>query len=321
MTFLTLFLFIIGFLFLIKGGDLLVDWASSLAKKFWLSNLLIGLTIVAFWTSAPELVINIHSSFQGITGITIGNILWSNIANILLILGLAAAIYPVKIKPTFLKREIIISAMATLIFAVFINDIWIDGSNTAFVGRSEGITLIILLGFFLYYLFETSQQQTKHPKTAIQIFPLGKSFLWIGLGITGLVVGGNWIVNWAVAIATHFGISERIIGLTIIAVGTSLPELATSAIAAYKKNSDIAIANVIGSNIFNILFILGTSALIAPIPSMPGTNTDLLVLTLATLLIFFFYMRGKRKRTIEKKEGILMLLLYVCYISFLIFGK
>ena len=321
MTFLTLFLFIIGFLFLIKGGNLLVDWASSLAKKFWLSNLLIGLTIVAFWTSAPELVINIHSSFQGITGITIGNILWSNIANILLILGLAAAIYPVKIKPTFLKREIIISAMATLIFAVFINDIWIDGSNTAFVGRSEGITLIILLGFFLYYLFETSQQQTKPPKTAIQIFPLWKSFLWIGLGITGLIVGGNWIVNWAVAIATHFWISERIIGLTIIAVGTSLPELATSAVAAYKKNSDIAIANVIGSNIFNILFILGTSALIAPIPSMPGTNTDLLVLTLATLLIFFFYMRGKRKRTIEKKEGILMLLLYVCYISFLIFGK
>lgn len=321
MTFLTLFLFIIGFLFLIKGGDLLVDWASSLAKKFWLSNLLIGLTIVAFWTSAPELVINIHSSFQGITGITIGNILWSNIANILLILGLAAAIYPVKIKPTFLKREIIISAMATLIFAVFINDIWIDGSNTAFVGRSEGITLIILLGFFLYYLFETSQQQTKPPKTAIQIFPLWKSFLWIGLGITGLVVGGNRIVEGAVAIATHFWISERIIGLTIIAVGTSLPELATSAVAAYKKNSDIAIANVIGSNIFNILFILGTSALIAPIPSMLGTNTDLLVLTLATLLIFFFYMRGKRKRTIEKKEGILMLLLYVCYISFLIFGK
>ena len=321
MNFITLFLFITGFLFLVKGGDLLVDWASSLAKKFWLSDLLIGLTIVAFWTSAPELVVNIHSSFQGITGITIGNILWSNIANILLILGLAAAIYPIKIKPTFLKREIIISAMATLIFSVFINDIWIDGSNTAFVGRSEGITLIILLGFFLYYLFETSQQQQASSKATIQIFPVWKSLLWIGLGITGLVVGGNWIVNWAVAIATHFGISERIIGLTIIAVGTSLPELATSAVAAYKKNSDIAIANVIGSNIFNILFILGTSALITPIPSMPGTNTDLLVLTLATLLIFFFYMRGKHKRTIEKKEGILMLLLYVCYISFLIFGK
>ena len=196
--------------------------------------------------------------------------------------------------------------MATLIFAVFINDIWIDGSNTAFVGRSEGITLIILLGFFLYYLFETSQQQQASSKATIQIFPVWKSLLWIGLGITGLVV---------------VGISERIIGLTIIAVGTSLPELATSAVAAYKKNSDIAIANVIGSNIFNILFILGTSALITPIPSMPGTNTDLLVLTLATLLIFFFYMRGKHKRTIEKKEGILMLLLYVCYISFLIFGK
>lgn len=319
MNFVTILLFIIGFPFLIKGADFLVDGASSLAKKFWIPDLIIGLTIVAFWTSAPELVVNINSSLQGITGITIGNILGSNIANILLILWLAAAIYPIRIKSTFLKREVIISAMATLVFAIFINDIWIDGTTNAFVSRSEGITLIILLGFFLYYLFETSKQQKSKEK--IQIFPLWKSLLRIGLGIGGLILGGDRIVNGAAEIATQFGISERIIGLTIIAIGTSLPELATSAMAAYKKNSDIAIANVIGSNIFNILFILGASSIITPIPSIKGTNMDLLILIITTFLIFFFYTRGNLKRTIEKKEGVFMLILYICYIIYLILEK
>ena len=305
-------LFILGFVFLIKGADMLVEGASSLAKKCGISDMVIGLTIVAFGTSAPELVVNVTSSLQGATGITIGNVLGSNIANILLILGAAAVITPITVQKKFLSREVVICLAATLVFAIFINDARIDGAATSRVSRSEGIILILLLLFFVYYLFATAKRENTDTESTIAIFPLRKSLLWIGLGLVGLLFGGERIVNGAVAIATSFWLSERLIGLTIIAVGTSLPELATSLLAAYRKNADIALGNVIGSNVFNILFILGVSAVIAPIPALPGTNNDLILLIVATLLIFIFgATRGARKGQIGRVAGSAMLLLYV----------
>ncbi len=315
----TLLLFILGFVFLIKGADLLVDGSSSLAKKFWISDIVIGLTIVAFGTSAPELVVNVSSSLKGATGITIWNVLGSNIANILLILGVAALIYPIKVAKNTLSREVVLSIMAAIIFAVFINDQRIDGASQSLVTRSEGILLIILLGYYLYYLFAKTAAENAESTEQVQTMQWRKSLLWIVLWLAGLILGGEWIVNGAVAIANKIGISERIIGLTIIAIGTSLPELATSAVAAYKKNADIALGNVIGSNIFNILFILGISSVITPIPAMAGTNNDLLILAIASALILVFgYGLVGKKRQIGKREGLFMVLLYLSYLGYLV---
>lgn len=316
-------LFIIWFIILIKGADLLVDGASSIAKKLKISDLIIGLTIVAFGTSAPELVVNVSASLSGATGITIGNIVGSNIANILLILWISAIIYPLHMKKEILSREAIFTVIATLIFAIFINDTFIDwGVNL--VTRSEGLLLITLLGIFLYYLFANSKNQKDASSEEIKTLSRGKSIAWVVFGLAGLILWGEWIVNGAIEIAQHFGISERIIGLTIIAIGTSLPELATSAVAAYKKNTDLAIGNVLGSNLLNILFILGVSSLITPIPAIVGTNTDLLVLVVATALIFFFAMgrgfRGK-KYQISRIDGIMMVVIYGGYVAYLIFGS
>lgn len=315
----TLLLFIVGFFLLLKGADMLVNGASSLAKRFKISDMIIGLTIVAFWTSSPELVVNITSSLQWITGITVGNILGSNIANILLILWISAVIYPIAVKKEFLSRELILSIMATVVFAVFINDRRIDGAASSIVTRSEGLLLIILLWFFLYYVSATIKVRKTDPEQEVQLFPLWKSVLWIVLWLIGLILGWEWIVNWAVMITKSLGISERIIWLTIVAVWTSLPELATSAIAAYKGKSDIALGNVIWSNIFNILFILGVSALITPIPAIWGTNADLLILVIATalVLVFWYGVIGK-KWQIGKREGGFMILLYIGYLTYLV---
>ena len=318
----TLCLFILGFICLIKGADILIEWASSLAKKANISNMIIGLTIVWFGTSAPELLVNISSSLKGITGITIGNIIWSNISNILLILWASAIFHPLLIKKKLLLNEVLFTLFATLIFACMINDHIIDHSSFDIVSRSEGMILLILFGIFLYYVYrninkwETREQE----KGEIRILPLRKSCLRIALWLWGLILGGERIVNGATLIARYFGLSERVIGLTIIAIGTSLPELATSIIAAYKKNTDLALWNIIWSNIFNILFILGVSSIITPIPWLHGTNIDLILLLLATILIYIFAFRKTwgKQREINRREGILMLGIYLWYLSYLI---
>lgn len=320
---LTIALFILGFVFLIKGADMLVSWASSTAKRFNISDMVIGLTIVAFGTSAPELVVNISSSLKGLSGIAIGNILGSNIANILLILGVSALLYPLKVQKKLLQNETVFTLIATLIFGLFINDMLIDGTSSMMT-RSEGVSLLLLLGIFLYYIYHSIKQAPEEETQETSVpMPLWKGITWIILGLAGLVLWGEWIVNGAVWIAKNLGMSERIIGLTIIAVGTSLPELATSAIAAYKKNTDIALGNIIGSNIFNILFILGVSASISPIPSLPGTNWDLLVSIWATLLVFWFGYGGitNKKREINKREWGIMVLLYFLYLSYLVISS
>lgn len=317
---LTYVLFVIGFFVLIKGADLLVDGASSIAQKFRISPLVIGLTIVAFGTSAPELVVNIFASASGNAEIAIGNVLGSNIANILLILGISAAIYPLASKRNTVWKEIPLCLLATLVLGAMANDILIDGAGLSILSRIDGFILIAFFVIFLYYTFGIAKVSGGDGDIEIKKYSLGKSTLFIILGLAGLVLGGQWIVDGAVKIAEYFGISQSLIGLTIVAVGTSLPELATSAIAAYKKQSDIAIGNVVGSNIFNVFWILGLSSTIRPLPFNPAANIDILMTIGATLILFLLMFVGKRN-IIERWQGVFMVVLYFIYTGFLVLTR
>lgn len=315
---LTLTLFVIGFVLLIKGADFLVDGASSIARRFNISELAIGLTIVAFGTSLPELTVNLFASFSGNTDIAIGNVLGSNIANILLILGVSAMIYPLTTQRGTVWKEIPFSLLAVVCIAIMANDRFLDGMTMNDLGRADGLVLIAFFIIFLYYTFglsaaETSDVDTEEHKTRT----LPVSALMIIGGLIALVVGGKWIVDGAVAIARFFDMSESLIGLTVVAVGTSLPELATSAMAAYKRQSDIAIGNVVGSNIFNVFWILGVSSTIRPLPFNEGANFDIATTVGATLLLFFALFVGRR-HIIERWQGGVFTLIYAAYTTFLV---
>lgn len=314
---LTYILLIIGFVFLIKGADLLVDGSSSLAKRFRISDIVIGLTIVAFGTSAPELVINIIASFQGAGDISVGNILGSNIANILLIGGIAAMVYPIKVKKGTAWKEIPLSLFATLFLLLIANDFFIPKTSASIISRLDGIVLIGFFIAFLYYTFGIARVEAKdmedYEKRSLFI-----TMSYIIIGIAGLSIGGKWIIDSVSIIALQFGFSQALMGLTIIAVGTSLPELATSAVAAYKRNADLAIGNIVGSNIFNIFWILGLSSIIRPLPFNEALNTDILVVIGSTLILFYFILTGKEKREIERWEGVALFCFYLIYLTFLI---
>lgn len=313
-------LFVIGFIILIKGADLLIDGSVSIAGRLGISSLVIGLTVVAFGTSLPELLVNLVASFEGSTDIAIGNILGSNIANILLILGVASIIYPLSVKKNTTFKEIPFSFLAALVLAVLANDVIIDKFNIAILTRSDGITLLSFFAIFLYYVFTITKTNTKSNENyeEVKIIGLTKSVIYIILGLAGLAFGGKWIVDGAVIIATDFGVSQSLIGLTIIAIGTSLPELATSAVAAFKKNTDIAIGNVVGSNIFNIFWILGVSSLIKPLPFNEQSNVDILMVIISSMMLFAFLSFGKRKHILHLSHGILFLLMYVAYMIYLV---
>jgi cation:H+ antiporter len=311
-----LFLFI-GFIFLIKGADLLVEGASSSAKKFGISPLVIGLTIVAFGTSAPELIVNIFASIQGNTDIAIGNILGSNIANILLILGISAIIFPLAVKRGTVWKEIPLSLLAVIVVAFMANDAFIDGGRFSGLTRIDGFILLSFFGIFLYYIFEISRKETTEDQPNIKERSSVKSILMIIAGLVGLTLGGKWIVDSAVAIAEGFKISQALIGLTIVAIGTSLPELATSAVAAYKKNADIAVGNIVGSNIFNVFWILGISSIIAPLPFSNVLIRDVGVTLVTTFALFVFMFVGK-KHILERWQGVLFVSAYILYIIVII---
>jgi len=313
---LTYFLFALGFLFLIKGADLLVDGSSSIAKRLGVSDLVIGLTIVSFGTSAPELIVNIIASLNGASDIGIGNILGSNIANIFLILGISSLIFPLAVKREITWKQIPLNFLAAIVLFIMANDALIDGASESLLTRIDGYILISFFAIFIYYTMhlaksEKNEVQKTHSRS------VGMALLMTVIGIIGLAFGGQWVVNGAVKIANSFGWSEALIGLTIVAVGTSLPELATSAVAAFKRNTDIAIGNVVGSNIFNIFWVLGLSAVIKPLSFKPAINTDILVFMGATILLFIFSFTGGRNK-IDRNEGIVFLISYIAYIVFLI---
>ncbi len=314
---LTYILFVIGFVILIKGASFLVDGASSIAKKLNISNLAIGLTVVAFGTSAPELFVNISASIKGNASIAIGNILGSNIANILLILGISAIIYPLAVQKSTISKEIPFSLLAALILGILANDLLIDHRGISELTRSDGLVLIGFFIIFMYYVISISKDTEYNSDSEIKQISNIKSGAYIIIGLVGLTLGGFWIVNGAVKIANIFGVSEYMIGLTVVALGTSLPELATSAVAAYKKNTDIAIGNVVGSNIFNIFWILGLSSIIKPLPFQPSGNIDIVMTILASILLFVFLIIGK-KHVLQKWQGVLFLLIYAAYIVYLI---
>lgn len=318
---LTYILLAIGFFILIKGADLLVEGSSSIAKKLNISNIVIGLTIVAFGTSAPEFIVNIIASGQGNTDIAIGNILGSNIANILLILGISSIIYPIAAKKNTVLKEIPFSLLAAILIGIMANDAFLEGTSFSSLTRIDGLVLLSFFIIFLYYVFGiTKSDRDIVEAEGIKSFGYAKSTAYILLGLGGLTLGGKWIVDSAVTIAQSLNVSQSLIGLTIVALGTSLPELATSAVAAYKKQTDIAIGNIVGSNIFNIFWVLGASALINPLPLNPKNNADI-VMTISASLILFLAMYTGKKHTIERWQGYLMVGMYVAYILFLIIRR
>ncbi|MBL7871975.1 MAG: calcium/sodium antiporter [Cyclobacteriaceae bacterium] len=309
-------LLLLGFVVLIKGADFLVNGSSSVAKKFNISNLAIGLTVVAFGTSTPELLVNIMSSFKGYNDAAFGNIIGSNIFNLLFILGVSGLIYPLVVHRNTISFEVPLSLMAALVLFVLVNDVLIWGSSENMLSRVDALILLIFFGAFMYYITRTMKKESETEDT-IKLYSTSLSILFILLGLAMLVGGGSLVVDNAVAIAKHYGLSERLIGLTILAAGTSLPELATSAVAAYRRNTDIAIGNVIGSNIFNIFFILGITGVIHPTPFNISMNFDLYVLVGATVsLIIFMFTINHRK--LDRWEALLMLIGYFIYTMVLI---
>ncbi|MBM3206148.1 MAG: calcium/sodium antiporter [Candidatus Staskawiczbacteria bacterium] len=309
---------IIGFVLLIKGADFLVEGASSIAKRMGISALVIGLTIVAFGTSAPELIVNIFASINGNTDIAIGNILGSNIANILLILGISAIIYPLTVTRGTVWKEVPFSLLAIAVVAFMANDAFFDGLPFSSLTRSDGLVLVSFFAIFLYYTYGISKVEGASGDVQVKAMSKVKSIVWIILGLVGLTIGGKWIVDAAVFIASSLGVSQALIGLTVVAIGTSLPELATSAVAAFKKNPDIAVGNIVGSNIFNIFWILGVSSIISSLPFSLSLTRDVLMTVLATLLLFAFMFVGK-KHMLERWQGFVFILLYIIYIVWIVF--
>ncbi len=310
---------LVGFFALTKGADWVVEGASGLAKRLRVSDLLIGLTIVAFGTSLPELVVNIFSSSKGAGDISIGNVVGSNLFNTAVVIGFSTLISKAKIEvqSSTIRKEIPLSFLAIVVLFVLGND-KLFGGNEFLLSRNDGVILLLFFTIFMSYILDMAIKdreflQYEVPKEASLLKEIG--MLLIGLVL--LSFGGDWTVNGAVKLATLLGVSQKLIGLTIVAAGTSLPELATSLVAAKKGKNDIAVGNVVGSNIFNIFFILGISFVIKPYNFEPLLNVDLLVLTFITIILF----TGSLDKKVTKREGILLLLTYLVYLIYIILRK
>lgn len=314
------FLFALGFVILIKGADLLVEGATAIGRKYRISDIVIGLTIVSFGTSLPELMVNLVASFQGSSQLALGNIFGSNVANILLILGISAIICPLPITRSTYFSEIPFSLIATLLVGFLANaNLFMEDQQVHLsLSRFDGFVLLFFFALFLGYVYIVSKQKRSvHELEIIVEMPMSKSIVYILIGMVGLYFGGDWVVAGATVMATEFGLSESLVGLTIVAIGTSLPELVTSIIAAIKKNTDIAVGNAIGSNIFNLLWILGLSATIKPLEFFVINNMDILMVIASSTLLILAVVIGK-KPIISRWEGGYFVLAYLAYMVFLI---
>jgi cation:H+ antiporter len=313
-----LLLLTIGLAILIFAANWLVDGASSIAAKLGISLFTIGLTVVAFGTSLPEFFVSVLASTEGNSGLAIGNILGSNTINIMLVIGITALVRPFDVKSTTVKIEIPFSLLAAVVMLVLGNRNLIDNASNSVLSRSDGIVLLLFLSIFLYYTFLSAKNDNHAPVAEIKERGTIKSILMCLVGVAGLYFGGNLIVDSAVIIAQGLGVSDSLIGLTVLAIGTSLPELVTSVVAAYKGNSDIAIANVLGSNIFNIFMVLGIASIATPLPFYATANTDILVTCLASMLLFAFALAGPGQK-IDRREGGLFVLIYIAYLIYTIY--
>ena len=314
-----LLMLLIGFVALILGADKLVDGASNLAVRLGIPNIVIGLTIVAFGTSAPELVVNVFAAVDNSTEMVLGNILGSNIFNVLCILGVCSVFYPLTVKNNTTWIEIPLSLLAAVAVLIVANDVFLDNAAGNFITRTDGLVLLLFFAIFLVYNITLSRNSPDELDIETKHYTYFKSILFIILGLAGLVIGGRLIVSSAVSIAQLFGMSERVIGLTIVSIGTSLPELATSVVAVRKKNVDIAIGNVVGSNLFNIFLVLGVSTVISSVPVQAASFIDIGLNLVAGLLLFIFLFTGKG-RSLERWEGVVFLVMYITYLVYLIGG-
>lgn len=308
---------VLGFLALVKGADMFVEGSASIARRFNIPNMVIGLTLVAFGTSAPELAVNINASFSGSNGLVFGNVVGSNIINILLILGLSSFISPINIGLKTLYKEMPFSLLIS--FVLLLISFGDTNNGIGYISSSEGIILLLFFIIYFYSLIESvlSNKYELADLEEVNALPFSKSIIFSIIGLIGIILGGNLTVNSAVNIASILGLSEAFIGLTIIAIGTSLPELMTSIVAAKKGENDIAVGNIVGSNIFNILLVLGLSASIQPISLIGSNLIDIYFLIFSVILTWIFMFTGKK---ISKLEGILLFLIYLSYLGFLLFN-
>ena len=315
MALLPLFLLILGFVALILGANWLVNGATSIGVKAKLSPLIIGLTIVAFGTSLPEMIVNIFSCIKGSPGLAIGNIIGSNTMNILLILGVSSMIYPIDVSRISIRRDIPAGFIATLAISLMANDFFRGTSGT--ISWVEGIVLLAMGAGYLWLTFKKSSEHSEGSENSEtqQELPWGKTILQLILGIIGLYIGGELVSNNAQKLALSWGMSESTVGLTVVATATSLPELITSIVAALKKNSAIAIGNVLGSNILNIFMVLGVSSLIIPLPFDAKMNQQLLILFAANTIMLITVFTGKGRK-ISRFEGFILTLGYVGFMLF-----
>ena len=310
-------LLVVGFVVLIKGADLFVDGASNVALNFKVSKMLIGLTIVAFGTSAPEFAVSVKGLLSNSGDIVLGNVIGSNILNILLILGVSAIIHPLVVKNNTVKKELPITLLITSLFAVLLSDNVFDKRLTNSFTRGDGIVLILFFLVFIYYLITLMRNKVEDEKDK-EVMPLFKAIMFTLVGLIAIIIGSDFVVDSASALAKAIGISERIISLTIIALGTSLPELVTSVTATKKGEYDIAIGNVVGSNIFNIGIVIGLPvALLGGIGTIAFSYVDLIVMIATALMLFVF---SKNDYKISRREGIYFLLVFVVYYGYVMFG-
>lgn len=317
-----IFFLILGLVLILVGANTLTDGSSAIAKRWGVSDLVIGLTVVAFGTSAPELAISVISAIQGNTGLAIGNVVGSNIFNVLVIIGVTAMVMPIKIERSIMTNEIPLVILSSLALLAMGNAPLLDDASTPVLTRVDGIVLLLFFMIFMRYTFAQAKSTpagdpVESESSSKKEMPMWKSVLWVIGGLAALIYGGDRFVEGASGIASRLGVSDAVIALTIVAAGTSLPELATSVTAAIKGKTGIAVGNVIGSNIFNIFLVLGCSATIRPLAFNGIGNLDLLVLTAACLLFWLFGWFFK-ERTITRIEGSLLTLCYIAYVTMLI---
>lgn len=311
-----------GVVLILAGANFLTDGAASLARRIGISDLVVGLTVVAFGTSAPELVVSIMSAISGNAGLAIGNVVGSNLFNVLVIIGVTAMVRPIVVETSILTKDIPLVVLSALVLLVMGNGVLLNGDSQAVITRSDGLILLLFFAIFMRYTFSQAKSQESDRPIAKESdkskeMPVWRAIIYIAGGLAGLIFGGDWFVDGASGIASALGVSDAIIGLTIVAAGTSLPELATSVMAAAKGKPGIAVGNVIGSNIFNIFLVLGCAASINPLPFGSIGNLDLIALTVACFLFWLFGWAYKN-RTITRGEGAILTLCYIGYIVYLI---
>lgn len=310
---------LVGLALVLWGANALTDGSSSIASRLGVSDLVVGLTVVAFGTSTPELVISIVSAVNGSAPLAVGNTIGSNIFNILAIIGITALVRPIKVERTIMTTELPILLLSSVVIWALGNSSWMNGFGNNIISRTDGIFLLLAFALFMRHTLAAARTQQQAPPEGQnnREMPVWRSILYIVFGLTALIFGGDRFVAGASSIAIRVGISEGVVGLTIVAIGTSLPELATSVVAAIKGKPGLAVGNVIGSNIFNIFMVLGITSTISPLPFEGIDNMDLGTLLVASILFYLFAWVYK-KRTITRLEGMVLLLCYIAYMTALL---